>query len=94
MPVDETAAVGIWLGAVVPKRHARKAVTRNLIKRQIRVAVTRHAGVLAGGLWVVRLRSPFDRICFPSASSDALKRAARAELESVFAGAALQLADR
>ena len=32
------------------------------------------------GLWVVRLRSPFDRQKFPSAASDALRAAARAEL--------------
>jgi ribonuclease P protein component len=32
------------------------------------------------GLWVVRLRSPFDRQKFPSAASDALRQAARAEL--------------
>jgi ribonuclease P protein component len=31
--------LGIWLGLVVPKRHARRAVTRNLIKRQIRTVV-------------------------------------------------------
>jgi ribonuclease P protein component len=31
-------------------------------------------------MWVVRLRSPFDRQKFPSAASDALRQAARAEL--------------
>ena len=30
---------GVWLGAVVPKRHARRSVTRVLIKRQIRRAL-------------------------------------------------------
>jgi ribonuclease P protein component len=30
-----------WLGCVVPKRHARRAVTRNLIKRQVYAAAGR-----------------------------------------------------
>jgi len=91
-PVDDLP-VQIWAGAVVPKRHARRAVTRTLLKRQIRSAVERHADALAGGLWVVRLRAPFDKSRFPSAASDALKRAARDELEMLF-GAATQAAAR
>jgi len=74
-----------WLGAVVPKRHARRAVTRNLVKRQIRAAVRQYASSLAFGLWVVRLRVSFDRAIFFSAASDALKRAARTELEAALA---------
>ena len=54
-------ADGLWLGCVVPKRHARRAVTRSLLKRQIRGAFDRHAAALAGGLWLVRLRAPFRR---------------------------------
>jgi len=68
-------------------------VTRTLLKRQIRSAVERHADALAGGLWVVRLRAPFEKSRFPSAASDALKRAARDELEMLF-GAAKQAAAR
>lgn len=82
-PVDDLPAPApgaVWLGAVVPKRHARRAVTRTLIKRQIRSVVTHHAAALGGGLWVVRLRAPFDRGQFVSAASDALRRAARDEL--------------
>jgi len=48
----------------------------------------RHSDTLAGGLWVVRLRSSFDKARFPSAASDALKRTARDELETLFAAAA------
>lgn len=70
---------GCWLGMVVPKRHARRAVTRTLLKRQIRAAFAAAAG-MPPGLWVVRLRSPFDRQKFPSAASDALRQAARDEL--------------
>jgi len=78
----------LWLGAVVPKRHARRAVTRSLLKRQIRNALERHAAALAPGLWVVRLRAPFDRAQYASAASDPLKRAARAELDALFDAAA------
>jgi ribonuclease P protein component len=78
----------LWLGAVVPKRHARRAVTRTLIKRQIRNAVERHADRLPLGLWVVRLRAPFDTHEFPSAASDALRQAARSELDAMLARAA------
>lgn len=79
-PVDEKPVEGCWLGTVVPKRHARRAVTRNLFKRQIRAIFENGAPSLPPGLWVVRLRAPFDRKQFVSASSDALRTAARAEL--------------
>ena len=67
------------MGIVVPKRHAKRSVTRALLKRQIRAAFAERPG-MPPGLWVVRLRSPFDRQKFPSAASDALRAAARAEL--------------
>jgi len=73
-----------WLGLVVPKRHARRAVTRTLLKRQIRAVAAACAPALEPGLWVVRQRSPFDPTQFPSAASDALKDAARAELRALF----------
>ena len=73
-----------WLGLVVPKRHARRAVTRTLVKRQIRNVAAACAPQLEPGLWVVRQRSPFDPKQFPSAASDALKAAARAELRTLF----------
>lgn len=84
-PVDDSPGQ-VWLGAVLPKRLARRAVTRNLLRRQIRAAMDRHAGGLPGGLWVVRLRQPFAARDFVSAASDALRRAARGELDAVLAG--------
>lgn len=72
-----------WLGAVVPKRHARRAVTRSLIKRQIRSVVGAHASRLAAGLWIVRLRAAFDRAHYVSAASDELRCAARRELDDL-----------
>ena len=99
-----------WFGVVVPKRNAKRAVTRTLLKRQMRNAALRLAeapvpadgGVcvvaagpeggapvaLRAGLWVVRLRAPFDRARYPSAASDALRFAARAELDAVMQRAA------
>ena len=79
-----SAGPRLWLGVVVPKRHARRAVTRTLLKRQIRAAVGAHAGSMAAGLWVVRLRAEFDRATYPSAASTALQSAARVELDRLF----------
>jgi ribonuclease P protein component len=82
-PVDDSPS--LWLGTVVPKRHARRAVTRSLLKRQMRAALDRHATALPHGLWVLRLRAPFDKTRFASAASDALRRAARDELDGLLA---------
>ena len=81
----QPAPRGHWLGLVVPKRHAKRAVTRNLIKRQIRAAMARHAAVLPAGLWVVRLRQGFDRAQFLSPASDTLQTTARDEIAQLFA---------
>ena len=86
LPVDDSPRR--HLGVVVPKRNARRAVTRTLIKRQIYAAGDRFASSLDAGMWVVRLRAPFDKASFPSAASDALKSAAKAELEALFRAAA------
>ncbi|NRF69288.1 ribonuclease P protein component [Aquincola sp. S2] len=86
--VDETPLAGCWLGTVVPKRHARRAATRNLLKRQIRALMGDSAARLAPGLWVVRLKAPFDRQQFPSAASQPLRIAARVELAALLQRAA------
>jgi ribonuclease P protein component len=66
-------------------------VTRTLLKRQIRAAVLRRDAAgpppLRPGLWVVRLRAPFDRKVFASAASGALRGAARTELDALLAQA-------
>jgi ribonuclease P protein component len=81
-----------WFGMVVPKRHAKRSVTRTLFKRQIRAAVDRHAAGLPGGLWVVRLRAPFVKTTYRSAASEALKLAARNELDGLFLSAMRRVA--
>ncbi|OYU45750.1 MAG: ribonuclease P protein component [Burkholderiales bacterium PBB4] len=76
-----------WLGAMVPKRWAKRSVTRNTIKRQIYHLGTEFSKGLEPCAHLVRLRSSFDRAQFPSATSDALKAAVRSELQQLFARA-------
>lgn len=76
-----------WIGAMVPKRWARRAVTRNTIKRQIYAVARDFESQLPVAAHVVRLRVSFDRDQFTSATSAPLKRAVRAELQQLFAGA-------
>ena len=86
---DEAQALfaldGVWIGAMVPKRWARRAVTRNTIKRQIYAVSSRFADRLPSAAHVVRLRTAFDRKQFISATSEQLKLAVRQELEQLFA---------
>ena len=74
-----------WLGAMVPKRWARRAVTRNAIRRQIYGLGAELEPPLRAGAHLVRLRATFAPAQFPSASSAALKRAVRAELRQLLA---------
>jgi ribonuclease P protein component len=74
----------VWLGAMVPKKWARRAVTRNTIKRQIYNVSAHFADALPCAAHVVRLRAGFDRKQFISATSDLLKAAVRSELEQLF----------
>jgi len=78
----------VWLGALVPKRWAKRAVTRNAIKRQIYNVSSDFQPSLPAAAHVVRLRAGFDRVQFVSASSALLKQAVRAELQQLFARAA------
>jgi ribonuclease P protein component len=84
--VDELVGA-FWLGLVVPKRHARRAVTRNLVRRQIRACIDRHVAGLSRGDWVVRLRKGFALDQFQSASSSALAEQVRRELDQLLARA-------
>ncbi len=77
----------VWLGAMVPKRWARSAVTRNTLKRQVYAVAALFETRLPVAAHVVRLRRAFDRAEFRSASSEPLKRAARAELQQLMAQA-------
>lgn len=69
---------------MVPKRWARRAVTRNAIKRQIYAVVAAvFESRLPAAAHVVRLRSTFSRQQFVSACSAPLKLAVR-ELRALF----------
>lgn len=73
-----------WVGVVLPKRCAKRAVTRNTLRRQI-YAVTADMGEnLPADAWVVRLKAPFSKQQFFSSTSVALKQAARVELGQLF----------
>lgn len=74
----------VWIGAMVPKRWAKQAVTRNAIKRQIYSVSSDFASTLPVAAHVVRLRAAFDRQQFISATSDALKVSVRQELQQLF----------
>ena len=80
-----------WLGAMVPKRWAKRSVTRHTIKRQIYAVATDYEAALLRASYVVRLRSGFDRKQFVSATSELLSAAVRQELQQLFASAARRL---
>ena len=82
---------GGCLGVVVPKRWAKRAVTRNTIKRQVFSVSQAFEPDLPVAAYVVRLRSGFDRGRFPSATSEPLKAALRLELQQLFQDALTRL---
>ena len=82
-----SAAPAVWMGALVPKRWAKRAVTRNTIKRQIYNVSAGWEASLPQAAHVVRLRAEFSRKVFVSATSDALKCAVRDELHQLFSRA-------
>jgi len=77
------AGADLWLGAMTPKRWAKRAVTRNAIKRQIYTVSADFSHQLPHAVFLVRLRRDFSRKDFASASSESLKHAVRAELISL-----------
>ena len=78
---QQTATLTSRIGAVVPKRWARKAVTRNLIKRQIyALGLEAWPKEIPQADRVIRLRKTFDTQHFISASSVHLREAVKTEL--------------
>lgn len=73
----------VWMGAMVPKRWAKRAVTRNTIKRQIYSVSADFESNLATAAHVIRLRAGFDRKQFISATSELLNAAVRLELQQL-----------
>jgi ribonuclease P protein component len=74
----------VLLGAMVPKRWAKRAVTRNTIKRQIYNVSVEYESSLTKRAHVVRLRRAFNNEEFKSATSTILRCAVRTELHQLF----------
>lgn len=74
----------LMLGALTPKRWAKHAVTRNLIRRQIHSVSREFEKAIAPTAYVVRLRATFQPQKFVSASSDLLRQTVREELKQLF----------
>ncbi|CDS52886.1 Ribonuclease P protein component [Polaromonas sp. CG9_12] len=93
IPVPETAEPvepgrlfrhqDMWIGAMVPKRWAKRAVTRNAIKRQIYTVCADFSQLYPQAAFVVRLRSGFASAQFVSAVSDQLRQAVRHEIQTL-----------
>ncbi|WP_374658316.1 ribonuclease P protein component [Inhella sp.] len=83
-PDAPAGVTGHWLGFVVPKRLARRSVTRNLIRRLGRASLQSQlsgASPLPPGLWVLRLRTPIAKAEFQSADSAVLRKRLREDLD-------------
>ena len=85
LPTANDPAGPRQIGAVIPKRWAKRAVTRNTIRRQIYQAWFEWSDQLPCGTHVVRLRQGFAAHQFLSATSMHLKHAVRQELNQLFA---------
>lgn len=72
------------VGVICPKRWAKRAVTRNTIKRQVYAVSSELKDQLPSGYFVVRLAASWSREQFKSATSAALKLAVRQELLTLF----------
>jgi ribonuclease P protein component len=77
----------LCLGLVVPKRHAKRAVTRNTIKRQARALGSLHREALGAGAYVLRLKATFGPPTYRAATSNALRAAVRHEINAMFVAA-------
>ena len=80
-----------WIGAMAPKRWAKRAVTRNAIKRQIYTVSASLQENCQHVAFLVRLRREFSRQEFPSALSAALKTAIRSELMSLLQASSVEV---
>jgi ribonuclease P protein component len=85
--VDECSPRGLnsRLGCILPKRLARRAVTRALLRRLARPAALAAQHQLdTPHWWVLRLTAPIPKSDFPSATSEILRRQMRLEIEECF----------
>ena len=74
---------GLCLAALLPKRWAKRAVTRNALRRQIYAAFAQQQAQLKPVPHLVRLRSAMSPDLFTSASSEPMKKAVRQEIDEL-----------
>jgi ribonuclease P protein component len=86
--VLQPVAKPFGVGVVLPKRWAKRAVTRNGIRRQIYAVAAQALRARPGRAMVVRQRAAFSQDDFPSAWSRPLKRQVRNELQQLLSGCA------
>ena len=72
------------LGAMVPKRWAKRAVTRNAIKRQIYAVSSLYEKKLPTADFLIRLKRSYETSKYISATSNKLKHHVRQELVELF----------
>ena len=82
-PVDAMPQEG-RIGIVVGKKHAPRAVTRNLIKRQAREMFRQRRAALAGWDFVLRLTRRFDKGTYTAAAAPVLNTLCHAEFSQLF----------
>lgn len=75
------------IGALTPKKWARRSVTRNMIRRQVFEVFRTQTNQFSSAACVIRLSRPFDANEYISGSSRVLKSNVRKELEELFAKA-------
>jgi ribonuclease P protein component len=82
------------LGLVIGKKHAPRAVTRNLIKRLAREAFRLRRAELGGWDILLRLHTKIDRKAMPSAKSPPLRTLCRDEIDMLLDRAVREAARR
>ncbi len=82
------------LGLVIGKKHAPRAVTRNLVKRIAREAFRLRRADFGGWDVLLRLHTRIDRKALPSASSPPLRTLCRDEIGMLLDKAAREIARR
>ena len=80
---QKSSVKGLCLAALLPKRWAKRAVTRNALRRQIYAAFAEQQAQLKPVPHLVRLRSAMSPDLFASASSEPMKKAVRQEIDEL-----------
>lgn len=76
----ENEADSTCLGVVLPKKWAKKAVTRNGLRRQLYQVFSQYKDQLPQGRYVIRQTAAWSVAVYPSAWSDALRWVVRQEI--------------